>query len=169
MCKIQAVLALAFATVAIANAQYNVHPCQGHADGFARDLHSCAHYWRCDRGQGTRGKCQNGRLFDAETQACLLRDQVECFQCPPNGYSLISVPGACPQYLQCFHGSVTLDTCPQGLVFDGRRSVKNCNREPYHGGCYREGNSTVDNPVSARCPLVAGGPVFIRDKHSCSV
>lgn len=172
MCKSVVTLLLAFATVAIVNAQNNVNPCRGRPDGYARDIQSCAHYWVCANGQANgRDVCTQGKFFDAETEQCRFRDQVKCFQCPQNEYRLFSVPRACSQYLLCFLGTVSLNSCPNGLVFDGRNHVRSCNYEPYPGGCYRENDSEGggDDPVVQRCPYVHDKPVYVHDKYSCSV
>lgn len=170
MCKNLVILLLALVSVTFVNAQYNVNPCTGRPDGFARDFNSCNHYFACHNGQATRRVCPSGRLFDAETEQCVVRDQARCFQCPQNEpFRLLSVPRACPQYILCFLGSVSLNLCPSGLVFDGRRSVRNCNYEPSQGRCFREDDLGQGEPLIPRCPFVAGRPVYIADRRSCSV
>lgn len=164
------ILLLTYITVSVVSAQhYNVNPCFGRANGFARDLASCAHYWHCNNGQPTRGVCRDNRLFDGESEQCVVREQSRCFQCPRNEpFRLISVPRACPQYIQCFLGSPSLNACPGGLVFDERRTVRNCNVSPSTGTCFRENDITGD-PTVPRCPQVTNRPVFIPDKQSCSM
>lgn len=170
MCRSLVTLLLVFAAVAIANSQYNVHPCYGHQVGFARDFHSCAHFWHCgNNGVTSRGVCPNGRLFDVEKQQCLVKDQVRCFQCPNEPFRLLSVARACPQYIMCFNGAASLNGCPPGLVFDGRSGVHNCNYEPYPGGCHRENDVSNSDPEVERCPAVTSQPVYIPDRRSCSV
>lgn len=170
MHSIFVILALALIGASIADAQYNVNPCFGRHSGRARDLQSCAHYWQCYNGVATREFCRNNQLFDGESEQCLDRNHARCFQCPQNEpFRLLSVPNACPQYLMCFLGTVSLNACPGGLVFDGRTAIRNCNHEPYTGGCYRENHLGGDDPVVERCPVVTDRPVFIPDRRSCSV
>lgn len=164
------ILALALIGASIVDAQYNVNPCYGRRDGRARDLQSCAHYYQCYNGGAVRKACRNNRFFDGESEQCLERSQARCFQCPANEpFRLLSVPNACPQYLLCFLGTVTLNACPSNLAFDGRTGVRNCNIPPYAGGCYRENQVGSDDPLVDRCPVVTNRPVFIPDRRSCSV
>lgn len=170
MCKSSVILLLALIGVSAVSAQYNVNPCFGRPNGFARDFNSCAHYFRCTNGQSTRDVCPNNRLFDAEREECVVRDQANCFQCPQNeAYRLLSVPNACPQYILCFLGRVTLNACPDRLVFDGRIGIQNCNIQPPQGGCFRENDVGNNDPVIGRCPVVTNRPIFIPDRRSCSV
>lgn len=163
------VLALALIALTVVDAQQNVGPCFRRTNGNARDLQSCAHYWHCNYGQGTREICRNNQLFDGETEQCVDRSKARCFQCPQNEpFRLLSVPNACPQYLSCFLGTVSLNACPNGLVFDGRRGIRNCNRQPNMSGCYRENDVDSSGPVVERCPVVTDRPVFIADRQSCS-
>jgi len=144
-------------------------PCNGRANGFARDLGSCNHYYFCQNGNGVRGVCSNNRLFDGERELCVNANNRPCFECNRNNpFQLTSVPNACHQYIQCFNQRPTLHRCPLGLVYDGRRSVQQCNVPPPHGGCYRE-ESDDQNPALPRCPQVTNRPVYLRDRNSCSV
>jgi len=146
------------------------NPCRGRGDGFARDLTSCNHYFYCTNGNSIRGVCSNNRLFDAEREFCVNPNSARCFQCPrTNSYELISVPNACPQFVRCFNGSPTLHICPQGLVFDGRAQIKQCNIGTANGSCYRENSEVVPPPPVQRCPTVTNRPVFFPDPSDCSV
>lgn len=163
------ILALVLIGLATVDAQQNVSPCFGRLNGRARDLQSCAHYWQCNYGEATREICRNNQLFDGETEQCVERSQAKCFQCPQNEpFRLLSVPNACSQYLLCFLGTVSVNACPYGLVFDGRRGIRNCNYAPNTGGCYRENEIGSGGPVVERCPVVTNRPVFIIDRQSCS-
>lgn len=151
--------------------QYYVNPCFGRDSGFARDFHSCAHFWACRNGMARRGMCQNGNFFNAERETCVRQQDADCFKCPENeSYRLLSVPRACQQYIRCFFDSPTLHACPNGLVFDGRRAVRNCNHQPANGGCHREDHlENEGNPAVTRCPWVGNRPVYIPDTGSCAV
>lgn len=146
-----------------------MNPCFGRPDGFARDLLSCRHFFACRSGNAQRGQCGNGNFFDAENERCVRPQHARCFRCPAgNQYQLYSVPRACRQFIHCFNGQPTLRACPSGLVYDGRRSVRNCNFSPGHPMCHREEADEVGAPVQ-RCPMVSGRPVFLPDRQSCSV
>lgn len=168
MCKHIVLLLLALASISVASAQYFVNPCFGRPNGRARDIVSCANYFECTNGKAYPRVCPGGQLFDGEREQCLPQTQAQCFQCPINEFRLISVPRACPQYYQCFLGSISLNACPNGLVFDGRKTVRNCNTQPSTGGCYRENEQSGD-PIWPRCPQVTDRPIFIQDRYSCSV
>lgn len=148
--------------------QLDVHPCTGRVAGFARDLNSCNHFWRCGANPSTRGACPNGNRFDAETERCVQPQHSNCFSCPTDtAYKQLSVPRACNQFIRCFHGRATLHACPHGLVFDGRTGIHNCNVRPLAGGCHRE-NDLHDEPMGL-CPGVIGNrPLFLRDHTDCA-
>lgn len=146
------------------------NPCVGHVEGFARDLYACERYFYCDgNGNARPGVCDFDYVFDAERQMCVTRhtgDQV-CFKCPSSHfYGLKSVPHACQQFIQCFNGNPTLHLCPNGLVFDGRSGIHQCNTPPYQGGCHREGTSDLDQGI---CPPIYNQPVFLVDKQLANV
>lgn len=145
-------------------------PCNGRPNGFARDLNSCNHYFFCqNQGAGVRGVCNNNRLFDGEREVCVNANNRPCFECSPNEpFHLTSVPRACHQYIQCFNARPTLHVCPRGLVYDGRRSVQQCNIPPPQGGCYREESNDQSPPVP-RCPQVTNRPIYLREQNSCTV
>lgn len=150
--------------------QVDVHPCQGRTAGFARDLTSCSHFWRCGVVPSTRGICPHGNKFDAETERCVLPQNSNCFNCPQgSAYRLLSVPRACNQFIRCFNGQPTVHACPHGLVFDGRTGVNNCNIRPLAGGCHRENDVQDNEEQMGLCPSVIGArPIFIRDQNSCA-
>lgn len=143
----------------------NNNTCYGRLSGFARDLTSCSHYFYCRNGESFRGVCDTVNLFDAEIDYCVQPRNQNCFRCPPNGFHTFSVPNACHQFIECFNGTLTLRICSKGLVYDGRREKRNCNRPPATGGCYREDNEPDVTPV---CPAVNARPVFLPDPTSCS-
>lgn len=157
--------------VTITHGQLATNPCFGRPDGFARDLTSCRHFFACRSGSAQRGLCDNGNFFDGETEDCVRPHEARCFQCPggSNSYELFSVPRACPQYIRCFNGQVSLHICPSGLSFDGRRGIRNCNYSPGPGICYRENDGGDGGASQQRCPFVGNQPVYLPDRRSCSV
>lgn len=145
-------------------------PCVGRASGFARDLTSCRHYFWCANGVGSRGVCNNNQFFNGEIERCVTQDQRQCFECrATEAYHLNSVPNACHQYIQCFNSRPTLHLCPQGLVYDGRTGIQQCNVPPPTGGCYRENDGPGESDPPVNCPAVTSKPVYIRHPNSCSV
>lgn len=145
------------------------NPCTGRRNGFARDLTSCERYYYCENGDAYSGICDPNYIFNAETEECVSSqnaDQV-CFRCSADkSYELVSVPNACPQFIRCFRGYPSLHLCPNGLVFDGRGGVHQCNTSPGQGGCFRENQSDVDQGI---CPPIYDGPIFYVDQRQPSV
>lgn len=142
-------------------------PCVTRVSGVARDLSSCRHYFWCRNGVGSRGNCMNNQLFNGEIERCVSSEQRPCFECRAEAYHLNSVPSTCQQYIQCFNRQATLHLCPTGLVYDGRNGIRQCNRPPPTGGCYRENDTPGnDSPV---CPSVTNRPVYIRHPNSCTM
>lgn len=145
------------------------NPCFGRRDGFARDLASCERYFSCENGNAYAGQCEAGYVFDAESELCVANDQAPnvCFKCNPTKYyQLFSVPKACSQYILCFNGKPKLHACSNGLVFDGRNGIHQCNRKPGNVECYRE--DAVDLELSV-CPPVNDTPIFFVDPFERSV
>lgn len=138
-----------------------VGPCFLRPDGFARDPNDCRNYFICQNGRATRDRCTGDLLFDAENEICNWREQVKCFQCPQTAsYSLQNVPKTCNQFYRCWHGRVSIHTCPNNLVFDPNRGACNFLRG---SGC--DGDDTIQD----RCPAVDGEfPVYLPDATSCS-
>lgn len=163
-------LAVCLALVAIAgvHSQNEVHPCNGRNTGFARDINSCNHFWRCGVTPNTRGVCPDNNRFEPDAERCVRPTNTRCFECTARqAYELLSVSRACHQFTRCFNGLATLHACPRGLVYDGRRGIRNCNLPPVQGGCHRENDN--DNTNVAPCPNVIGrNPLYIRDRNSCS-
>jgi len=157
----------AFAAVSVLG-QIEVHPCNGLATGFARDIRSCPHFWRCAVNPPTRGECPNGNLFDAEAQRCVLPRNGRCFRCPDDvAYELRSVPGVCHQYTRCFRGQASLHACQNRLWFDGRAEIRNCNHRPASGQCHRESEEETEN--IGQCPNVQfTRPLYFRARNSCT-
>lgn len=149
-------------------AQQQVHPCHGRNVGFARDIQSCAHFWRCGENPPSRGICPNQNTFDGELERCVLPRNSRCFQCGNRvPYELRSVPRICQQFTRCTSGTATLHACPNGLFFDGRNGIRNCNWRPAGGGCHRENENDGDN--TGLCPSVVGHRVlYFRARGSCS-
>lgn len=149
--------------------QNEVHPCNGRTVGFARDLNSCNHFWRCAVTPSTRGVCPDSNRFEPETERCVRPSNGRCFDCTAQtDYQLLSVPRACHQFTRCFNGIASLHACPRGLVFDGRQNIHNCNHRPISGGCHREDDNAVHQPIGL-CPSVIGRrPMYMRDPNSCS-
>lgn len=144
-------------------------PCNGRNQGFARDMNSCNHYFFCQNGRGIRGVCNNNRLFEGEREVCVTSNNRPCFECSrERSYHLNSVPRACHQYIQCFQSQATLHVCPPGLVYDGRRDVRQCNLPPEQGDCYREDDDS-ETPETPTCPEITNRPVFLRHPNSCSM
>lgn len=158
----------AFAAIGVSGQGSTCHPCNGQSSGFARDLQSCAHFWRCAVNPPTRGECPNGNQFDIIGQRCVLPRNSNCFTCPQERpYELRSVPGVCHQYTRCFNGRVSLHCCPNGLWFDGRNGIRNCNRRPANGVCHPEPGDTNGNV--GNCPNVQmSRPMYFRPHDSCS-
>lgn len=146
------------------------NPCTGRGEGFARDLYACEKYFYCDfNGNAYPGVCPLDTVFNAEIQMCVARHTAEhvCFKCPPNQYyALKSVPHACQQFIQCFKGNPSLHLCSNGLVFDGRSGIKQCNRPPHQGGCHRENPGDLDQE---NCPPIYDRPIFLADKQFANV
>lgn len=146
------------------------NPCVGgRGEGFARDLMECGRYFYCDgNGNAFPGVCDYDYVFDAETQMCVTRysaDQV-CFKCSSKFYELMSVPHACQQFIQCFNGRPTLHLCSDGLVYDGRSGIRQCNTPPYQGGCHRENPGDVEQGT---CPQIYDRPIFLADHQFANV
>lgn len=165
MLRIVCLVALAAVSVV---GQAEVHPCTGISAGFARDIRSCPHFWRCAVNPPTLGECPNGNLFDAETQRCVLPRNGRCFECNQNApYARRSVPGACHQYVRCFNGRGTLHACQNRLWFDGRPRIRNCNRRPANGQCHAETDEVEDTII--QCPNVQlTRPLYFRAPNSCT-
>lgn len=138
------------------------NPCYGRKDGFARDLSSCQKYFSCQNGVAFSGDCNPDYYFDGESEQCLLNQNKVCFKCNPNkNYQLFSVPKACSQYILCFNGKPKLHACSNGLVFDGRNRIHQCNKEPE---CYREEAVDIDD-----CPPIKDEPIFYNEPTDRSV
>lgn len=139
------------------------NPCFGRSDGYARDLSSCQEYFYCVNGKiNGSGKCDQDYFFDAETEQCKLDNDKVCFKCNPNkNYQLFSVPKACSQYILCFNGKPKLHRCSNGLVFDGRNRIHQCNKEPE---CHREEATDIDD-----CPPIRDEPIFFSEPSDRSV
>lgn len=164
ICGTFSVLVLAITTIVCSVvAQQQVNPCQGVQGGFAQDLDSCNHFIVCDNGQQrSRGACPDNTRFDVERQACVAPADSRCFQCPPRGHELFSVPRSCNQFVQCFNGRPTLHACPSGLSFNGRPGVRECDVT-----CQP---STPAGPTpTQRCPSQAdNNAVFFQDGQNCN-
>lgn len=145
------------------------NPCYGRHGGFARDLTSCQYYYECVNGEAHQMNCGDDRVFDAESEQCVYREQASkvCFQCSSNvKYYLISVPHACRQYIQCMNGRPSLRLCPTGLAFDGRAGIHQCNREPSPEFCYRENPNDIEEKF---CPPVYDDPIYLVDDYNKSM
>lgn len=138
------------------------NPCYGRNDGFARDLSSCQQYFSCLNGTAYNGTCERDYFFDGETEKCRLNEDKVCFKCNPNkNYQLFSVPKACSQYILCFNGKPKLHLCSNGLVFDGRNRIHQCNKAPE---CHREEAVDIDD-----CPSIKDEPIFYGEPSDRSV
>lgn len=144
--------------------------CTARGEGFARDLYACEKYFYCDgHGNAHPGVCDFGYVFDGETQMCVTQQNANqvCFKCSPSKfYELISVPHACQQFIQCFKGMPSLHLCSNGLVFDGRSGIHQCNSPPYQGGCHRE---SFNDPDQGNCPPIFDRPVFLAEQQFANV
>lgn len=174
LCNILMLLLLSQNVISKVNKSVNffshlTNPCYSRRNGLARDLSSCKQYFQCDNGEPSWGICDDGYVFNAETEMCV--DEVHsaeaCFRCDSQKqYELVSVPGACQQYIQCVHSIPSLRICPNGLVFDGRAGVHQCNMQPSMGGCHRENANDIEK---RKCPPSANEPIYIIDPDNRSV
>lgn len=145
------------------------NPCYGREEGFARDLASCERYYYCKDGNAFTGECDLGLVFDAESELCVSGENADrvCFRCSADkSYELISVPSACSQFIRCFNGYPTLHVCPGKLVFDGRSGIRQCNKAPPQGDCFRENPNDIDQGT---CPPIYNEPVYFVDPKRPSV
>lgn len=137
------------------------NPCYGRInDGYARDISSCQRYFQCENGQAYPGICDSNYVFDAESELCVPDDMTDtvCFRCPETSdYELISVPNICIQYIECLRGNPTLKACADGLVFDGRAGIHQCNQEPSDSQCYREDLTDIEHQS---CPPIYDQPFY---------
>lgn len=155
---------------ALAQIPFQVHPCHGVFRGWTADLNSCQHFWRCEERPPTRGACVHNEFFDVARQECVRANNRRCFICPQTGYTLFSMPRACNQFIRCWNGRPTLHACPQGMAFDGRNGIRNCNWQPGNGVCHNSGWAHVGSNIHL-CPAVVGNngrPLYLRSQGSCS-
>lgn len=162
---------ISFVNKSVNYSNYLTNPCYGQTNSFVRDLSSCKQYYQCEDGEPNPGTCDDGYVFYAETEKCVDESHASeaCFRCnAKKQYELVSVPGACQQYIQCMHDTPSLRICPNGLVFDGRTGIHQCNKEPFSGGCHREEPNDIEN---RDCPFVDndGEPTYIVDPNNKSV
>lgn len=159
------------AIVVSTHAQGQVHPCHGVHRGWQPVLNACQSFWRCEENPPTIGSCRQNEFFDVNSQQCVQSQNRRCFACPFSGYALFSMPRACHQFIRCWNGRSTLHTCPNGMVFDGRTGVRQCNWIPGNGGCHSSGWG-IDGigGNSNLCPSVVnnnGLPLYLRARGSC--
>lgn len=95
-------------------------------DGLFPDSTNCAYFYKCTRGSSVHLKCEDGTMFDANTETCNHKMAVSCYTgvtCP-GSTGLFPYPGDCYKFLNCFEGLPYVQSCPGGLVFD--KIVKRC-------------------------------------------
>lgn len=165
-------LLIGLAAIALPAIAKEVHPCHGVSTGWGMHLQTCRQFWRCEEHPPTVGSCRDNEYFDVANQRCVAEENRHCFRCPPFGHTLFSVPRACHQFIRCWNGEAVLNSCPKGLVFDGRRGVRQCNW-PSNDGCHSSGwhhDNDVDDNVNYVCPSVVernGLPLFLRGRGTC--
>lgn len=150
-------------------AQREVHPCTGRTGGFAADLNNCRQFWRCSERPPTPGRCDSDQFFNDERQECVYPQYSNCFRCDRNtAWRLSSVRRSCQQFTRCFFGRGSLHACGNGLWFDDRNDVRNCNRRPVSGSCHLSDDNASSNVEVVTCPNTQiTRPLYLRVRNSC--
>lgn len=174
--KISIFILLIVVSSSIVNGSINplAEPCLGAGSSKVRALNidstlaACGEHIQCV-GDVTDSKlsCSFEKpYFDAESQECVAREEV-CFHCPKTPYALVSVPHTCKQFILCINNKPIASSCPDGLVFDGRPGVHQCNFPPNNdpNECFKEDK---DDFESKTCPPIVGSVPFFEanDKNS---
>lgn len=158
-------------------AQQSVHPCFSRNGGFAPVLNECRAFWRCEDSPPSRGVCDSDRVFNDQTQGCAPLEWTRCYRCTEvTSFRQSSIFGACRQFARCFRGRPDLFSCPEGLVFDGRAHIRNCNYPPPVGRCFAS-DDDFDRDLEEEydpqgevleCPgAETVNPLYIRARNSC--
>ncbi|CAF0920296.1 unnamed protein product [Brachionus calyciflorus] len=116
---------------------------------------NCSQFYRCVGGFFSVATCPGSYQFDASTKKCKPASQVNCV---PQGDECTSdqdlTPVDCLSYNRCQNGFLTIESCPDGLVFDS--SAKICNSPAEVPEC--EATTTTTPP-----PPVVGGECLSAD------
>lgn len=136
--------------------------CETVKDGFVNDPSSCAAYFTCSNGIAFPQNCTGIFHFNPDNNMCdYPNPDGTCageISCPPDEeFSITGVPDSCTQYLLCFLGKGTVETCAPGLQFD--KNTGQCNLV-----------KNVNCIESSACPEVdvPGVPFYVAHPSDCT-
>ncbi|XP_055591239.1 uncharacterized protein LOC129743279 [Uranotaenia lowii] len=99
--------------------------CDGNSDHEKMFVHPeiCSAFIGCENGNATVEFCPEGEIFREDTQYCVRGNADSCLVYPAENVcteiqnGTVAHPEVCTNYVECFNGTMTVNSCPRGTVF----------------------------------------------------